>query len=67
MWFKVLTLFSLYIMKCLFYIRAHFEMVQCRGHIQHHEIRSRSKINLPQDRSVKTDKSPMIMASKLFK
>lgn len=53
-------------LQCLDYLRANFEMVHCRGDLHSHEIRSRRKIDLPQVRLVKTDKSRMIMASNLF-
>lgn len=53
-------------LQCLRHPRVNFEMVHSRGDLHSHEIRSRCKIDLPHVRLVKTDKSRMIMASKLF-
>lgn len=63
---KILTLFSLYIYQNLIYVRENLDKINYRGDIHHYNTRSRSLLNLAQNRLYKTDKKPLTLASKLY-
>ena len=63
---KILSLYSLYTMQCLMFLRANFQKVHCRNVIHSHETRFSHNLNLPQVRLVKSDNSPLIMASRMY-
>lgn len=63
---RILTLYSLYILQCLLYLRTNIDDLQLRSAVHSHGTRSRHCVSIPKTRLLKSDMSPIIIASKLY-
>jgi len=63
---RIPTLYSLYILQCLLYIKNNMHKVNLRSVVHSYATRSRYNIDLPQNRLFKSDTGTIVSASSLY-
>jgi len=63
---RLLTVFSLYILQCLMFLRSNLDKVQTRSSVHDHNTRSNQLIDLPKIRLHKSELNPITMSSRLM-